>query len=76
MTTARADSAPLSSAAPTTADRVRQVTVLVGAAIAIVGAAFGSGAFGGQAVQNASGEPSPPTPPLSLPTVRRSRSGP
>lgn len=40
---------------PTTSDRVRQATVLVGAVVAIVGAAFGSGAFGGQAVQNASG---------------------
>ncbi|MBE7699592.1 tryptophan-rich sensory protein [Oerskovia sp. Sa1BUA8] len=41
--------------APTTADRVRQVTVLVGAAVAIVGAAYGSGAFGGQAIQDAAG---------------------
>jgi len=41
--------------APTTADRTRQVTVLVGAAIAIAGAAYGSGAFGGQAIQDAAG---------------------
>lgn len=34
-------------------DRVRQVTVLVGAAVAIVGATVGSGAFGGQPVAQA-----------------------
>jgi len=37
----------------TTADRVRQVTVLVGAVVAIGGAAVGSGAFGGQAIADA-----------------------
>ncbi|MFS0702963.1 TspO/MBR family protein [Cellulomonas sp. 179-A 9B4 NHS] len=39
----------------TSRDRVRQVTVLVGAAVAIVGAAIGSGAFGGQPVAEAAG---------------------
>ncbi len=39
----------------TSRDRVRQVTVLVGAAVAIVGAAVGSGAFGGQPVAEAAG---------------------
>ena len=39
----------------TTRDRVRQVTVLVGAAVAIAGAAVGSGAFGGQPVAEAAG---------------------
>lgn len=34
-------------------DRVRQVTVLVGAVVAILGAAAGSGAFGGQPVAEA-----------------------
>ncbi|MBD8057447.1 tryptophan-rich sensory protein [Cellulomonas sp. JH27-2] len=37
----------------TTGDRVRQVTVLVGAIVAIGGAAVGSGAFGGQAIADA-----------------------
>jgi len=40
---------------PTTADRVRQACVLVGAVVAIVGAAAGSGAFGGQAIADAAG---------------------
>jgi hypothetical protein len=40
---------------PVTADRVRQVGVLVGAVVAIAGAAIGSGAFGGQAIQDAAG---------------------
>ncbi len=39
----------------TTKDRVRQVTVLIGAVVAIAGAAVGSGAFGGQAIQDAAG---------------------
>ncbi|MCC2334955.1 tryptophan-rich sensory protein [Cellulomonas wangsupingiae] len=39
----------------TSRDRVRQVTVLVGAAVAIVGATIGSGAFGGQPVAEAAG---------------------
>ncbi|RHA40756.1 tryptophan-rich sensory protein [Cellulomonas rhizosphaerae] len=39
---------------PTTSrDRVRQVTVLLGAVVAIGGAAVGSGAFGGQAIADA-----------------------
>lgn len=37
----------------TSRDRVRQVTVLVGAAVAVVGATIGSGAFGGQPIQDA-----------------------
>ncbi len=39
--------------AATTQDRVRQVTVLVGAVVAIVGATIGSGAFGGQPIAEA-----------------------
>lgn len=39
----------------TSRDRVRQVTVLLGAALAIAGAAVGSGAFGGQPVAEAAG---------------------
>ena len=39
----------------TTTDRVRQVTVLIGAALAIVGAAWGSGAFGGTPIEEAAG---------------------
>src|SRR5690554_315851 len=39
----------------TLADRVRQVTVLVGGALAIVGAAWGSGAFGGTPIAEAAG---------------------
>ena len=38
-----------------TSDRVRQVVVLVGAALAIVGAAWGSGAFGGTPIEDAAG---------------------
>ncbi|GCD21899.1 tryptophan-rich sensory protein [Cellulomonas algicola] len=45
-------SAPL---APTSSDRVRQVVVVVGALLAMAGAAFGSGAFGGQQVEDAAG---------------------
>lgn len=37
----------------TTSDRVRQVVVLVGAVVAIVAAAIGSGAFGGQPIAEA-----------------------
>jgi len=43
------------TARPETSDRVRQVLVLVGAVLAIGGAAFGSGAFGGQQVADAAG---------------------
>lgn len=44
------------AAAPTLSrDRVRQVTVLVGAVVAVVGATIGSGAFGGQPIQDAAG---------------------
>ncbi|WP_421742702.1 tryptophan-rich sensory protein [Cellulomonas sp.] len=39
----------------TTRDRVRQVTVLLGAVVAIAGAAVGSGAFGGQPIAEAAG---------------------
>lgn len=39
----------------TSRDRVRQVTVLLGAVVAIVGATIGSGAFGGQPVAEAAG---------------------
>ena len=39
----------------TSRDRVRQVTVLIGAIVAVVGAAIGSGAFGGQPIQDAAG---------------------
>ncbi len=39
--------------AATSRDRVRQITVLVGAVVAIVGAMLGSGAFGGQPVAEA-----------------------
>lgn len=39
----------------TTADRVRQVVVLIGAVVAIAGAAIGSGAAGGQPIQDAAG---------------------
>ncbi|WP_227748175.1 tryptophan-rich sensory protein [Oerskovia douganii] len=55
MSTVRGTMSAQPVEAPTTADRVRQVTVLVGAAVAIVGAAYGSGAFGGQAIQDAAG---------------------
>lgn len=39
----------------TSRDRVRQVTVLIGAVVAIAGAAVGSGAFGGQPIAEAAG---------------------
>lgn len=39
----------------TRSDRVRQVTVLLGAALAIAGAAWGAGAFGGTPIAEASG---------------------
>lgn len=39
----------------TTTDRTRQVVVLIGAVVAIAGAAVGSGAAGGQAIQDAAG---------------------
>jgi hypothetical protein len=39
----------------TSQDRVRQVTVLIGAVVAIVGATVGSGAFGGQPIAEAAG---------------------
>ncbi|WP_200811007.1 tryptophan-rich sensory protein [Demequina sp. NBRC 110057] len=39
----------------TAADRVRQWTVAVGAVIAMLGAAWGSGAFGGTPIQDAAG---------------------
>ncbi len=39
----------------TSRDRVRQVTVLIGAIVAILGAAIGSGAFGGQPIAEAAG---------------------
>jgi hypothetical protein len=39
----------------TSRDRVRQVTVLLGAIVAIAGAAVGSGAFGGQPIAEAAG---------------------
>lgn len=45
-------SAPLD---PTSSDRVRQVVVVVGALLAMAGAALGSGAFGGQQVEDAAG---------------------
>ncbi|PFG44118.1 TspO/MBR related protein [Isoptericola jiangsuensis] len=40
---------------PTAADRVRQAVVLVGALVAVAAAAVGSGAFGGQPIQDAAG---------------------
>ncbi|SDS25526.1 hypothetical protein SAMN04489860_1144 [Paraoerskovia marina] len=49
------DSATTTGGGPTRADRVRQVTVLIGAVVAIAGAAVGSGAAGGQAIQDAAG---------------------
>ncbi|MBO9568614.1 MAG: tryptophan-rich sensory protein [Cellulomonas iranensis] len=39
----------------TTRDRVRQVVVLVGSLVAALGAAYGSGAFGGQSTADAAG---------------------
>ena len=47
------DTALDTHAPATTRDRVRQVTVLVGAVVAIAGAAVGSGAFGGQPIADA-----------------------
>lgn len=41
------------SPSPSLSDRVRQVTILVGGALAIVGAAWGSGAFGGTPIAEA-----------------------
>ena len=55
MSTTRAATSAQPATGPTAADRTRQVTVLVGAVVAIVGAAYGSGAFGGQAIQDAAG---------------------
>ena len=49
-TTSTTTSSPVTSR-----DRVRQVAVLVGAAVAVVGAAYGSGAFGGQSTADAAG---------------------
>lgn len=46
---------PAAVAPVTSQDRVRQVIVLVGAAVAIAGAAVGSGAFGGQPIAEAAG---------------------
>lgn len=43
------------SLAPSSSDRLRQVVVVVGALLAMAGAAFGSGAFGGQPVEDAAG---------------------
>lgn len=40
---------------PTMADRVRQITVIVGSVVAIIGAFLGSGAAGGTTVQDAGG---------------------
>jgi hypothetical protein len=42
-------------ARPLPADRLRQVTVAVGALLAVAGAAVGSGAFGGQPIADAAG---------------------
>jgi len=50
------DTTSTATPAPTTSrDRVRQVTVLLGAVVAIAGAAVGSGALGGQPVAQAAG---------------------
>ncbi|WP_052367014.1 hypothetical protein [Paraoerskovia marina] len=49
------DAATTTGDGPTRADRVRQVTVLIGAVVAIAGAAVGSGAAGGQPIQDAAG---------------------
>ena len=46
---------PALDAPATSRDRVRQVTVLLGAIVAIGGAAVGSGAFGGQPIAEAAG---------------------
>lgn len=53
MSTSRAASD--TATGTTSQDRVRQVTVLVGAVVAIAGAAVGSGAFGGQPIAEAAG---------------------
>ena len=47
----------MTTTAPTvrTSDRVRQATVVVGSALAIAGAAWGSGAFGGTPIEQAAG---------------------
>ncbi|MBD5786433.1 tryptophan-rich sensory protein [Cellulosimicrobium terreum] len=56
MTTAAASpSTPVGAVRPTPSDRVRQVVVLVGSLVAAGAAAYGSGAFGGQAIQDAAG---------------------
>ncbi|MBD8080229.1 tryptophan-rich sensory protein [Cellulosimicrobium arenosum] len=47
--------APSVAVPPAPADRVRQAVVLVGSLVAAAGAAYGSGAFGGQAIQDAAG---------------------
>jgi hypothetical protein len=48
--------APASTATgPTVADRARQGVVLVGALVAVAAAAIGSGAFGGQPIEQAAG---------------------
>lgn len=46
---------PAAPPSATAGDRVRQVVVLVGALLAVAGAAVGSGAFGGQPVSEAAG---------------------
>ncbi|MFT2816776.1 tryptophan-rich sensory protein [Leifsonia sp. A12D58] len=43
------------TATPQTADRVRQITVFILSLLAIAGATFGSGAFGGTPIQDAAG---------------------
>ncbi|MCB7137140.1 tryptophan-rich sensory protein [Cellulosimicrobium marinum] len=53
MTTAATH--PPAALAPTPADRVRQVVVLVGSLVAAGAAAYGAGAFGGQPIQDAAG---------------------
>ncbi|WP_435736752.1 tryptophan-rich sensory protein [Cellulosimicrobium sp. PMB13] len=53
MTTAAAH--PPAATSPAPSDRVRQVVVLVGSLVAAGAAAYGSGAFGGQAIQDAAG---------------------
>jgi len=53
MTTAAAS--PSLTVPPTSADRVRQVVVLVGSLVAAGAAAYGAGAFGGTAVERTAG---------------------
>ncbi len=53
MTTAAAS--PSLTVPPTSADRVRQVVVLVGSLVAAGAAAYGAGAFGGTAVEQTAG---------------------